>query len=157
MIKETQAEIYSLIMNYNQAITDVEIESDRKKLLEEEFLRKFEKIKNEVILPVMKEVGNYLEANGQSALIGDHFENRAIFLNIFPGRINHHAHPSISFIGSESDQKISIHTKSFMPQGCGEEKYLGEFELKDLTKEFVEKKIVNLIKESFNRDWKSNL
>ena len=50
MIKETQAEIYSLIMNYNQAITDVEIESDRKKLLEEEFLRKFEKIKNEVIL-----------------------------------------------------------------------------------------------------------
>lgn len=120
-----------------------------KKTKEEQFFMKYILAKHQVILPVMKKMAEYLESNGQGVLIGDYDSEKIIFMNISPNRIYNHSHPVISFLAVGCTEKISVHTKSFMPDGNGQEKYLGEFEISEITKIFVEKTILNLIKESF--------
>jgi len=149
MMKNIQTEIDYILKNYNQVQVHEYARIQERKKLKEQFLARFDKVKDEVIIPAMKEIAEYLDMNGQSTVIGDSTQNRIVFMNIFPGKIQTHSHPSISFSVSESTQMVSIHTKSFMPNSEGLEKYLDDYTLSTITKDFVEKQILNLVRESF--------
>jgi len=145
----TKAKFDNLFRDYNLNKIDTKRELMEKELRRREFMRIFEDMIMKNIVPVMTEIGHYLEENGHGSLIGNHFEHQAIFMNIFPEKKSHNSHPSICFMANESNQKISIQLKSFMPDDSGIEKDLGEFYPEEITKEFVEHEIFDLIKESF--------
>jgi len=140
----------NLFRDYNLNKIDTKRESREKELRRQEFMKSFEDMIMKNIVPVMTEIGHNLEDNGHGSLIGNHFEHQAIFMNIFPEKKSHDSHPSICFMANEATQKVSIQLKSFMPDDSGYEKDLGEFDPEEITKEFVEHEIFNLIKDSFS-------
>jgi len=145
----------NLFRDYNLNKIDTKSELREKELRRREFMKTFEDMIMRNIVPVMTEIGNHLQENGHGSLIGNHFEHQAIFMNIFPEKKSHNSHPSICFMANESTQKIAIQLKSFMPDDSGYEKDLGEFDPDEITKDFVEHEIFNLIKESFS-DYKTS-
>ena len=150
MKEESKSQLDNYLKKYYETRYDSEKELSDKKQRDKKFFKLYENIIMNNIIPVMKEFSNYLESKGHDTVIGNHFENKAIFMNIYPEKIRNDSHPSISFMAESEEQRISVHTKSFMPDNGGSEKFLGEFELTDITKEFVEEEIVNLIKQSFS-------
>ncbi len=150
MNEVTKTKFDNLFRDYNLNKVDTKRELMEKELNRREFMKTFEDMIMKSIVPVMTEIGKYLEENGHGSLIGNHFEQQAIFMNIFPEKKSHNSHPSICFMANESSKKISIQLKSFMPDDSGYEKDLGEFDPEEITKEFVEHEIFNLIKESFS-------
>jgi len=150
MNDNTKAKFDNLFKDYNLHKIDTKKDSIEREKRRREFMKIFEDMIMSSIVPVMTEIGDYLEDNGHGSLIGNHFEHQAIFMNIFPENKSHNSHPSICFMANESTQKISIQLKSFMPDDSGFEKDLGEFYPEEITKEFVEHEIFNLIKESFS-------
>ncbi len=155
MKKESKFHLDDYLKIYEETRFDFETginENDQRK---KEFFKSYERIIMDNIIPVMREFSDYIESKGHGALIGNNFENKSVFMNIYPEKMRNYSHPSISFMAEEETQKISIHTKTFMHGNGGYKKYIGEFELKDITSDFVENKIVDLIKESFAKYGKS--
>ena len=150
MNKEIEDQLDNVFVDYRQRFQDSE-EMLKAKHLKNEFLQLFEILGRITIVPAMVEIGKLLESYGHKCDIGKSFEEKAIFMNIFPNGKNQYSHPSIAFMADESNQKIGVHIKSFMPGADGgKENYLGDFLIEDITSDFVERKIVNLIQESFS-------
>jgi len=150
MNESLKAKFDNLFRDYDLNKIDTKSVLREKELRRQEFMESFEDMIMKNIVPVMTEIGNHLQENSHGSLIGNHFEHQAIFMNIFPEKKSHNSHPSICFMANESTHKISIQLKSFMPDDSGYEKDLGEFDPEEITKEFVEHEIFNLIKESFS-------
>jgi len=119
------------------------------KVVKEQFFQDFEKVKHQIILPVMKEISKFLNTNGHATIIGNNSQENIVFLNIIPDKKKCNSFPCISFFAIDSNHKVSVHAKSFMPNREGVDKYLGEFSLKMITRTYVEKQIFNLIRDSF--------
>ncbi len=149
MLKEIQAEMELIMKDYQKSDIDKERRLIEEKKVKEQFLRDFEEVKQKEILPAMKEMAKFLYVNGHGAFIGSNSQENIIFLNIIPDKKKCTSFPCISFIGIDSNHKVSVHTKSFMPNREGNEKYLGEFSLQMITRTYVEKQIFNLIRDSF--------
>ncbi len=150
MKEESKSQLDNYLKTYYELHYDSKNELMDKKQRYKKFFKLYENIIMNNIIPVMKEFSNYLESKGHDTVIGNHFENKAIFMNIYPEKIRGDSHPSISFMPDPENQRISVHTKTFMPDNGGHETYLGEFEPSDITKEFVEEEILDLIRESFS-------
>jgi len=152
MNEQIKSRLGECLKEYEERHFDDGNELKEKALRKKEFLRVYKRIIMDNIIPVMKEFSEYLESQGHGALIGNNFESRAVFMNIFPEMKRSDSHPSISFMAEEETQMITVHTKTFMHDNEGNEKYLGEFYPEYITKEFVENEIVSLIKESFSKN-----
>ena len=147
MNEKTSSKLETILKNYNLACKDPD--KSKAKFLENEFLQLFEMVGSTIICPAMFEIGNQLKSNGHNYVLGNSFEAKAIFMNILPNEVKDHSHPSIAFMAIEQERMIDVHTKSFMPGDSGKEKPLGRFKVQDITYDFVQHEILNLIEESF--------
>jgi len=153
MLKEIQADMELIMKDFHKPDIDKKRRLIEEKKVKEQFLRDFEVVKHKAILPVMKEMSEFLYVNGHGAFIGNYTQQNIIFLNIIPEKKRCTSFPCIAFSAIDTNHKVSVHAKSFMPNREGIDKYLGEFSLKMITRSYVEKQIFNLIRDSFG--WKN--
>lgn len=126
---------------------------------EGEFLAKFERIKVDIIKPMMDMIGKQLEKKGHAYQIKDeasiYADNPSIRMEIYPkssfdSPIEEHEFPTITFIAEPDVSEIGIEVKDGMPGRPGLTR--GHVtQLESLTEEYVRKQIIFIIKRNFTR------
>jgi len=145
MKDNTKSEIDSMLEQYNkdneERLKQIEVSKTNKKKFEEEF----DNLKVNVILPVMKQFQEYLEKKGEKGQI-DSVSPGDVTFNVTP---SHHAFSGspvrISFLGTINKKVAVMITPSGRANSFSE-----EFELSDISNEFVEDRILETMKESFH-------
>lgn len=122
----------------------------------QEFLAKFERIKVEIIKPVMEQIGKYLEKKGHAYQIKDeagiYHDNPNIKMEIYPktqtGEIQEHEFPTIAFIAEPDISTVGIEVRDGMPGRPGLSRG-HTTTLDSLTSDYVKSQIVTVIKMNF--------
>lgn len=121
----------------------------------QEFLAKFERIKVEIIKPVMEQIGKYLEKKGHGYQIKDeagiHHDNPNIKMEIYPktpGEIQEHEFPTIAFIAEPDISTVGIEVRDGMPGHPGLTRG-HTTNLDSLASDYVKSQIITAIKMNF--------
>jgi hypothetical protein len=142
--------------------TAAEVQQDRESK-EQVFLREFIQVRKSVVRPAMEEIGEYVEGKGYSYDISTeddrpspHGRGRStpasITLTILLGgerRYPLHEHPGLSVICDKDKRKVRFHESVRSPGRGGHSGPAGEAELPDLTTDFVQERIVNVVAQVF--------
>ena len=159
-----EEKIGKYIDRYNDKLLETESKKEEHEQSLETLKKKFIVIIKRDIEPVMKEFKEFLKKKNQSCNINSSLSSKEelpeIGFKIFPSNLenkydSHNNHyPEIIF-GLKESGKIAVKTLEYMPKGGGSSSPADEFELKDILPEFVEDKIINLIKNCYDKNWES--
>lgn len=127
---------------------------------EQAFLARFERIKVEIILPVIQHIGEYLEERGHSFQVeeedvGMSNGNPSIKMKIYPrvsggSVMEEHEFPVISFVAEPDISSVGIEVLDGMPGRPGVTR--GHVvPIDSITPEYVKSQIIGLIKKSFGK------
>lgn len=131
---------------------------------EREFLAKFERIKVDVIKPIMEQIGKYLEKKKHSYKIKDEtgiqYDNPTITMEIYPKTaadlpMQEHEFPTIAFIAEPDISAIGIEVTDGMPGRPGLTRG-HTTSLDSLTPEYVKSQIITVIKMNFAKRSRKN-
>jgi len=124
---------------------------------QEAFLEKFERIKTDVIKPVMVEIGKYLETKGHSFQIRDdaslYIDNPSVKMEIYPktsgnAQIQDREFPTITFIAEPDIKMVGIEMRDGMPGRPGLTR--GHMtDLDSITGDYVRNQIAAVLKINF--------
>ena len=121
----------------------------------EEFKKQFIVLAEQIIQPTIEKFKIFLENRNQACVVklktplNIEDELPSIVFEIHPPYERNFAldnHPQISFHLTKS-QKIGVYAEKHIPSGGSTAGFEGEFDINKITSEFVEQKIINLIKE----------
>jgi hypothetical protein len=126
---------------------------------EQEFLARFERVKVDTIMPVMHQIGSYLEERGHSYQVEEDVGlpdgNPSVTMKIYPriqdGSVaEDHEFPVISFVAEPDIASVAVEVLNGMPGRPG---VTGGhvIPLRSLTAEHVKGQIVGLIKRNFGK------
>jgi hypothetical protein len=133
---------------------------EAEKAAQAQFSVSFEKLKHEIIWPVIVDIGNELSNYKHDFHVSEEkefvdsiaaFHPANMTLNIFPSRMRDEfkkpdSAPYISFIANNYAKKVGIMVSTMMPGEGGSIGSHGEYDPNEITKEFVENEIINILK-----------
>ncbi len=161
MKQENKHLLESLMEINRQKAEEVRKLQNRKIEEDDRFLKEFERVKKEIISPVMEDVGRQLERYGHVCDIvlqeeiqdqDGKIRNASIALYIFPeGKRGWRfdSIPSVVFYGIKFSRKVWIHRSTMVPAQGGAVGAVGEFSLEELSSDFVEHKIMDCLQDIF--------
>ena len=148
-------ELDAILDSYHNALTAEQAGPNEEE--QRAFLERFERIKTEVIKPVMSQVGKYLETRGHSFNIqdeaGPYADNPSIRMEIYPQStsdrpIQDHEFPMITFIAEPDLQTVGVEVRDGMPGRPGLTR--GHIASVDsITSDYVRNQLVAVLKINF--------
>ena len=147
-------ELDAVLDSYSNADTKQDAAKEEQ---EQEFLAKFERIRVEIIKPVMEQIGKYLEKKGHAYQIKDeagiYHDNPNVKMEIYPktqtgGQIQEHEFPIIAFIAEPDISAVGIEVRDGMPLHPGLTRS-HTTSLDSLTSDYVKSQIITVIKMNF--------
>lgn len=124
---------------------------------EDVFLARFYAVSASVIKPAFEEIGAFATSKGLSSRIderqdvtahdGKHTE-ASVSIHFYLGSDHHrpaHEYPHLSVMCSKYKQKVGLHQSTISPSRGGQGGSIGEFQLEDLSKEFIHDKVADLL------------
>ncbi len=160
MLEQNRAVLSQLMGLYQNDQAGLSAKREAEKAAQAEFSKNFEKLKHEIIWPVVVDIGNELSQYGHDYHVSEEkefvdaiaaFHPANMTLNIFPGRLKDEfkkpdSAPYISFIANNYGKKVGIMVSTMMPGEGGSIGSHGEYDPSEITKEFVEAEIINILK-----------
>jgi hypothetical protein len=160
MLDSTKEALDSLMNSFGHDLEGLYAKKAEEKLSQENFAREFERLKQEVIWPIIVDIGNQLNSYGHDYHVSEEkeyvdatarFRPANITLNIYPATIDRSSYqpestPYISFIADKYAKKIVIMVSTMMPGEGGAVGSHGEYEPGQITPEFVENEIIAVLK-----------
>lgn len=160
MLDGTKNELEQLMSLYKNDTEGLQAKRNQEKTEQEKYNQDFEKLKKEIIWPVIVEVGNYLTDYGHDYHITEEkefvdatatYHPSFIALNIYPSTLEEEfkkpeSAPFISFIANPYQKKIGLSVSTMIPGEGGYVGSHGEFDMSQITQEMIEKEIVNVLK-----------
>ena len=158
---ELEMNLGMYIDNYNKKLE----ESENKKEVEIQSLKELKKqfivLAEQTIQPAIIRFKNFLHNKNQACYMeiktpmNIEDELPSVVFEIRPPYKRNFAldnHPQLSFQLTKSE-KIAVYSHKHMPTGRGSSGSEGEFDIDEITSEFVEQKIINLIKDCYDKSW----
>jgi len=160
MLLETQDELQGLMNRYKEDLQGLRSKKEEEKRNQTLFEEKFEKLKHEVIWPVFIEVGNELNKYGHDYHVSEDreyvdatasYKPGILVFNIYPATVDRayykpESTPYIAFVANKYAMKVGIEVSTIMPNEGGVVGSHGEYRLEEISKELVEKEVVNVLK-----------
>jgi hypothetical protein len=121
---------------------------------ENSFPGDFAALKLSVIRPVFENVGNQMKARGHEFNISEESDGK-ISIHIVPTGVNKSIHPydwfpTLSFYGAPFTKTIGLHGRNARRNSSGGSGERGDYQLSQVSKEFVEKELTKFIGEIAN-------
>ena len=162
MLDENKQILDKLMGQYGDNVDELKSRKEAEKELCETFAKSFNELKHNVIWPVVVDVGNQLNQYGHDFSISEDTDFLDATAKYHPSNITIYIYPSITdktmytpettpyiaFMADKYSRKVSILVSTMMPDGSGVFGTYGSFDLDKITKEFVEKEIVNVLKDT---------
>jgi hypothetical protein len=162
MRKEIKSQLDSLMDSYDKKVSDKKTRQEKIQSAEEEFAAEFVSLRAQIILPVMEEIRAHLQSRGHKVRIAeqdasvDHDGKTSparITMEFLPvgveRRLSTDSVPAVSFMASKSKKQILVHECTMLPGRGGQAGKRGEYEIKDIDAEIVEREIIGVLKEVF--------
>ncbi|HOX40682.1 MAG TPA: hypothetical protein PK263_00640 [bacterium] len=160
MESQNLEELKKLMDRFENDADNVADEKAQQAQVRKEFLDQFEKIKHEVIWPVLVDVGNQLNSYGEDYHVSEdkervdataHAEPSSITFNIYPKTVNRafykpESTPYIQFAADPYAHKIAVNVSTMMPGKGGVMGLHGLFDIDKITNDLVEKEVVEVLK-----------
>ncbi len=160
MLFENKKELDNIMSRFDNDIDGLQAEKAQEKAEQDKFMTEFERLKQEVIWPVIVDVGNQMNQYKHDFHVSEeeeyvdataNFLPASITLNIYPASLDKSLYkpectPYISFIANRYAKKIGIMVSTMMPSEGGVVGSHGEYTPDQITQEFVEKEIVEVLK-----------
>ena len=156
-MKDYEKEIGGYIDNYNQKLELIEDKKEVEKYSLEELKEEFIVLAEQTIKPTFEKLKIFLEKKNQGCSIElkthFHFDDELPCIDIeihppFKRNFGFDSYLRIKFHLTKSE-KIGVYVEKHMPNGEGSAGSEGEFDIDEITSEFVEQKIINLIKNCY--------
>jgi len=162
MLEENKKVLDRLMGQYGDNVDELKSRKEADRQLQELFAKSFNELKHNTIWPVVIDVGNQLNQYGHDYSISEdtdfldatakyHPSNITIF--IYPsiaqkGMYTPETTPYVAFVADKYCRKVSILVSTMMPDGSGVIGTYGSYDLETISKEFVEKEVVNVLKDT---------
>lgn len=160
MFFDNKKELDNVMNRFNNDVAGLAARKAAQKLEQEKFMKEFERLKHEIIWPAIVDIGNQLTGYGHDYQVSEeeeyvdataNFTPASITLNIYPATLDKSYYkpesaPYISFVANKYANKIGIMVSTMLPDEGGVIGSHGEFEPSEITPEFVEKEIINVLK-----------
>jgi hypothetical protein len=167
MNKKAKSQLDTLMDKYEQRLAEAKNRQEQIKSEEEAFLSEFKRLREEVILPTMEEVGNQLKARKHDYRILETEEsvdgegrviNAEITMNIFPSGIDRSLYtpqntPSITFTAPRYKKRICVDGSNIMPKREGAAGPRSEFKAEEINSALVEREVLGVLEEIFDPKW----
>jgi len=163
MKNETKVELETLLDSYQKKQLEAKLKQDQEQYELELYLEDFNELTENVIRPVMEEMGNILEQKGHDFKIKEReysMDKKAFALEariefkIFP-RSNEEEfyaenHPSVMFSSDVASRKVKVHGSYVMPERRGERELIRTYGISEINNDIVEKEILDILIKAFN-------
>jgi len=160
MLEANKQELSKLMNLYQGDQSGLVAKKEAEKSAQALFIKDFEKLKHEIIWPVIVDVGNELTEYGNDYHVSEEkeyvdatasFHPANMTFNIYPAKLTEEfrkpeSAPYISFVANNYAKKVGIMVSTMMPGEGGSIGSHGEYNLAQITKEFVESELVNVLK-----------
>jgi hypothetical protein len=137
-------------------------ERERQKMEQEAFLAEFNRLKHDVIWPVIVDIGNELTKYGHDFHVSEEKEYTDAVASYHPSSITFNLYPLVtgktfkrpestpyvSFVADRYAQKVLIMVSTMMPGQGGVIGQHGSYDIEKITTDFVEKEIIEVLKNS---------
>lgn len=162
MQEKTKDELKGLIEMYNRDLAGLEQKRQEERNRQQEFGQSFEELKSKVIWPVFVEVGNELTNYNHDFHVTEEkeytdataqYHPASITFNVYPANLNKadrrpESTPYVSFVADPYAGRVKILVSTMMPGAGGVVGEHGNFEIEKITPDFVEKEMVEVLKNS---------
>jgi len=160
-MKDYEKELGSFIDNFNNKLDKREFTNAAEQESLKEMKKQFLVLAKETIEPTLRNFKTFLHNRNQACSmeiktpmnVDD--ELPSLIFEIRPAFKRNFAldnHPQLSFQLTNSE-KIAVYSHKHMPTGGGNSGSEGEFDINEITSDFVEQKVMNLIKDCYDRSW----
>ena len=160
-MRDYEKELGGFIDNFNNKLEESEFLNAAEQESLKEMKKQFIVLAEQIIQPTIKNFKTFLENRNQACSmeiktpmnVDD--ELPSVIFEIRPAFKRNFAldnHPQLSFQLTNSE-KIAVYSHKHMPTGGGNSGSEGEFDIEEITSEFVEQKVMNLIKDCYDRSW----
>jgi hypothetical protein len=163
MLEKNKDQIDQLMNVYKDDLQGVMLRKEAEKVAQDDFAKNFEVVKHEIIWPVIVDVGNQLNQYGHDYHVSEQaeyvdatatFHPASITLNIYPAILGAGEHkpgaaPYISFVADRYAQKVDVMVSTMMPGQGGSVGSHGYYSISEVTKNFVENEVVDVLKNAF--------
>jgi len=160
MLDQNKTELDNLMNRYKEDLSGLKARKEEEKVAQDTFMAEFKRLKEKIIWPVVVDVGNQLNSYGHDYHVSEedeytdataHFQPASITFNIYPATLDRSYYkpestPYIQFVANRYAKKIGIIVSTMMPGEGGVVGSYGEFDPSEVTKDFVEKEIVEVLK-----------
>jgi len=160
MLFSHKKELDNIMNRFNNDFEGLKAEKAKEKADQEKFMTEFGRLKKEIIWPVIVDVGNQMNEYKHDFHVSEekeyvdvtaNYQPANITLNIYPASLDESQHkpkctPYISFIANRYAKKIGVMVSTMMPAEGGVIGSHGEYEPSQITVEFVEKEILDVLK-----------
>ena len=160
MLQGIRDELSQLMGLYQNDQTGLLAKKEAEKQSQIKFSQDFEELKHKIIWPAIVEVGNELTKYGHDYHVSEEkefvdaiatFHPAHMTLNIYPASLKEEfkkpeSAPYISFVADNYAKKVSIMVSTMMPGEGGSVGSHGDCDPSQITKDFVENEIMNVLK-----------
>jgi hypothetical protein len=160
MLEANKQELDNIMNRFNNDAGGLQAKKDEDRALQDQFMNEFNRLKKEVIWPTIVDVGNQLNQYSHDFHVSEeeeyvdataNFQPASITLNIYPATFDRallkdEGTPYISFVANRYARKIGINVSTMMPGEGGVVGSHGEYDPNQITKELVEKEILEVLK-----------
>ena len=160
MLAENKKELDNIMNRFSNDFDGLKFKKEQERQEQQEFMREFGRLKKDVIWPAIADIGNQLTEYKNDFHVSEedeyldataNFSPASITLNIYPAFIDKALYkpestPYISFVANKYGRKIGIMVSTMMPHEGGVIGSHGEFDTTEITPEFVEREIIEVLK-----------
>lgn len=160
MLEQNKQELDRLMNLYNETLHQIESKKDQERAELDSFKKRFEDLKHHVIWPVIADIGNELTNYGHDFHVSEEDESldaiavyhpASITFNIYPSFLEQDyrkpdSAPYISFLANPYAKKITLVLSTMMAHHGGSVGNYDEIDIDSLNTEWVENKIVEVLK-----------
>jgi hypothetical protein len=161
MHRETEAQLQALLDKYDRKLIQARELEERIRAEQQAFASEFEQLAERVIHQAMDAIGSALRQRGHEHEIlfrgermdrDGRLQDARITMRVYPFGIPRERYtplntPQLSFVCDRHARKIRIHEVTFVPGGSGRSAAKGEWTTDKVTATFIEKAILEFLKE----------
>lgn len=160
MLEQNKEELGKLMSLYQNDQAGLSAKKEEEKTAQAKFVEEFEKLKHEIIWPVLVEVGNELTKYGQDYHVSEEkeyvdatasFHPAHMTFNIYPSSLapefrKPESAPYVSFVSDNYAKKVNVMVSTMVPGEGGSIGSFGEYDALQITPDFVESELINVLK-----------
>jgi hypothetical protein len=162
MLENNLQQLDEIMNRYGNDLESVRRSHELEAQARDQFEKGFLNLKKEIIWPAIVDVGNQLNRYGHDYHVSEenefvdataHYSPASITLDVYPASLQidyrqPKMSPYISFIADKYAKKVVIMVSTMLPGSGGVVGSNGSYELEEITTDFVERKIVEVIERS---------